>query len=111
MQLLSAAFAQPLTLDDVAEATAYSKYHLARLFKRETGLPIHRYLNRLRLRAALERLMEPAEDLSRLALEVGFSSHSHFTQAFRVEFGRTPSELRQTARATDLRELSRTLDA
>ena len=110
MQLLSADFTQPLTLDDVAEATHYSKFHLARLFKKETGLPIHRYLNRLRLRAALERLMEPAEDLSRLALEVGFSSHSHFSHAFRLEFGRTPSELRRTGCTRDLRELSKDLE-
>ena len=104
MQLLSARFDERLTLDDVAAETYYSKYHLARLFRDEVGLPIHRYLTRLRLRAALDQVIDPATDLSRLALQLGFSSHSHLTSAFRTEFGRTPSELRRDARTAGLRE-------
>jgi AraC-like DNA-binding protein len=65
----------------------------------------HRYLTRLRLRAALERLPD-ASDLTALALELGFSSHSHFTDAFRREFRRTPSEARR-----DWREMSKNLEA
>lgn len=111
LQLLSARFDQRLTLDDLAAETYYSKYHLARLFRDEVGLPIHRYLTRLRLRAALDRVIDPATDLSRLALRLGFSSHSHLTSAFRAEFGRTPSELRGGARAPDLRQPSKNLKA
>lgn len=111
MQLLSARFNQRLTLDDVAAETYYSKYHLARLFRSEVGLPIHRYLTRLRLRAALDRVFDPAIDLSRLALQLGFSSHSHLTSSFRREFGHTPSELRRRASTLDLRQLSKNLKA
>ncbi len=83
-----------VTLDEVARAVHASPFHLARLFQRQVGLPVHQYLTRLRLRAALERIAEGAEDLTAVALEFGFSSHSHFTQAFRREFGRTPSAAR-----------------
>ncbi len=95
--LLADRFIDRLTLTDVAGATFYSKYHLARIFRREVGLSIHRYLSRLRLKAALERIMERDIDLSKLALELGFSSHSHFSQAFRREFGVTPSKARERA--------------
>lgn len=110
-QFLSAHVSEPVTLEEVANATYYSKYHLARLFRSATGLPIHRYLNRLRLRTALERLMEPATDLSRLAMEIGFSSHSHFSNAFRREFGCPPSEIRGKAPSRALSELRKNLQA
>jgi AraC family transcriptional regulator len=45
------------------------------------------------------------DDLAAVALDVGFASHSHFTDAFRREFGRAPSEVR---RAADWRGLRRT---
>ena len=81
-------------LDDVARSVHASPFHLARLFQRHTGVPVHRYLQRLRLRTALERLADGADDLTALALALGFASHSHFTFAFRAEFGRTPSAVR-----------------
>jgi len=72
-----------------------SPFHLARIFQQQTGVPVHRYLTQLRLRASMERLAEGASDLTALALELGFSSHSHFTDAFRREFGKAPSEIRK----------------
>jgi AraC-like DNA-binding protein len=83
-----------VTLDEVASAVACSPFNFARIFQQQTGLPLHRYLTRLRLRAALERLPD-APDITSLALELGFSSHSHFTEVFRREFGKTPSEFRR----------------
>jgi AraC family transcriptional regulator len=67
-------------------------------FRRVEGTPLHRYLTRLRLARALDELPH-AEDLTQLALDIGFSSHSHFTAAFRRAFGCTPSEFRQTTRS------------
>lgn len=82
------------TLEDVAKAVHSSPFHLARTFQKRTGAPIHRYLLQLRLRAALEKLSDGADDLTAVALEFGFSSHSHFTDSFRRAFGRTPSSMR-----------------
>jgi len=93
--LIQQRFCEPLGLEDVARALYVSTFHLCRLFKEETGLPIHRYLNRLRLREALERVAGAEDDLTEIALSVGFSCHSHFTRAFRREFGVPPSEARR----------------
>lgn len=87
--------ARPVTLEDVARAAAMSPFQLARVFRAVTGLSMHRYRTRLRLHLALERLREGAANLSDVALEAGFSSHSHLTTAMRAEFGRTPSDIRR----------------
>ncbi|HEV8187874.1 MAG TPA: AraC family transcriptional regulator [Pyrinomonadaceae bacterium] len=92
---LASRMSERVTLDEVARAVHASPFHLARIFQQQTGVPVHRYLTQLRLRASLERLADGASDLTALALELGFSSHSHFTDAFRREFGKSPSEMRR----------------
>jgi len=92
---LASKMSERVTLDEVARAVHVSPFHLARIFQQQTGVPVHRYLTQLRLRASMERLAEGASDLTALALELGFSSHSHFTDAFRREFGKAPSEIRK----------------
>jgi AraC-like DNA-binding protein len=92
---LASRISERVTLDEVARAVHASPFHLARIFQQQTGVPVHRYLTQLRLRASLERLAAGASDLTELALELGFSSHSHFTDAFRREFGKSPSEIRK----------------
>ncbi|HEX3528499.1 MAG TPA: AraC family transcriptional regulator [Thermoanaerobaculia bacterium] len=104
--LLVRRFHEPLTLDDIAQQTGGSVFHLARLFRRRTGFPLHVFRNQLRLRTALEAVAQPGADLTDLALDLGFSSHSHFTAAFRQAFGIAPSALRKTATARRVRELA-----
>jgi AraC-like DNA-binding protein len=109
-QFLASHLGERVTLDDVARAAGASPFHLARIFQRRTGAPVHRYLTRLRLRASLGRLAEDACDLTGLALELGFSSHSHFSDAFRREFGCAPSDARRVSNRRQLREMSKILE-
>jgi AraC-like DNA-binding protein len=97
--ILQERFREKLRLDDVARSLYVSTFHLCRLFKQETGMPIHRYLNRLRLREAVAPVLAGKADLGTLARELGFSSHSHFTAAFRKEFGVPPREVRRAGKA------------
>jgi AraC family transcriptional regulator len=90
--VLARRFRDKLSLGELARAVFSSPFHLARIFRRETGLSLHRHLTRLRLRHALEHLADGKPDLTMLALDLGFSSHAHFTHAFRNEFGYAPSE-------------------
>jgi AraC-like DNA-binding protein len=72
-----------------------SPFHLARVFRARTGFSLSGYVHGLRLRAAVDRLAaEPDADLSRLAVELGYYSPSHFCDRFRATFGRPPSSLR-----------------
>src|SRR6185369_6318215 len=79
---------------EIAGAIGVSRFHLSRVFRSSTGFSLHGYRNQLRLRAALERIADSQARLPALASELGFSSHSHFTAAFRESFGVAPSELR-----------------
>jgi AraC family transcriptional regulator len=106
---LAGRLGERVTLDEVARAVHASPFHFARVFQEWAGVPLHRYLTRLRLRAALDRLIGGADDLTALALDLGFSSHSHFTDAFRSEFGRPPSAVRRSG-GRELRELSKNLE-
>jgi AraC-like DNA-binding protein len=78
------------TLSDVAAVVGVSPVYLTQLFKQVEGMPLYRYQLRLRLARALELL--PGADISALSLDLGFSSHSHFTASFRRAYGRTPQQ-------------------
>ena len=81
------------TLAEVSAAAHCSPYHLTTLFRRITGLPLHRYHLRWRLLLALERIGRGERKLLDVALEFGFSSASHFSNAVRAAFGAPPSRL------------------
>jgi len=93
-EYLNGAFQSPVRLTDVADAAGCSSWHLSRLFTQETGVRMSAYLRQLRVRHALAALANGCQDMTRLALELGFCSHSHFTAAFRREFGIPPRDAR-----------------
>ncbi len=95
--ILATRVADPPSLRELARRIGYSPFHLVRTFGDEVGLPIRRYLGSLRLRLAVERLAEDGRDLTGLALDLGYADHSHFTNAFRREFGLSPSRFRMLA--------------
>ena len=92
-EYVAAHLSDSFRLGDVARTVGASAAYLTDVFRRFEGLPLHRYALRLRLSRALAELSH-ANDLTDLALDLGFSSHSHFSSAFRRAFGCTPSEFR-----------------
>lgn len=108
--VLARDFREPVGLDELARQAGSSVFHLCRTFRRHTGSTLHGYRNQWRLRTALERIASPESDLTELALDLGYSSHSHFTAAFRKAFGLSPSTFRRKATAQAVRELSARLD-
>jgi AraC family transcriptional regulator len=98
--------AQPglnLSLAGIAAKVHCSPFHLARTFRTFVGLSIHQYQLRLRLALALERLGDYPQDLTNLALDLGFSSHSHFTSTFQRSFCMSPSAFRRAATRSRLK--------
>jgi AraC-like DNA-binding protein len=94
-ELVTARMAERLSLAAVAAALHVSPFHLARVFRERTGFSLSGYVHGLRLRAAVDRLTaDPGTDLSRLAVELGYYSPSHFCDRFRAAFGRPPSSVR-----------------
>lgn len=103
-------FCEDDDLAALAGAVGCSPWHAARVFRACTGASLHALRDRLRVSAALERLGGEA-DLAGLALELGYSSHSHFTTAFRRVFGCPPSAVRGASERRRLRASSKILKA
>jgi AraC family transcriptional regulator len=84
------------TLAEIAAEVRGSPVYLTQVFQQVEGLPLYRYHLRLRLARALD-LLAHCDDLTALSLDLGFSSHSHFSAAFREAYGRSPSAFRRSA--------------
>lgn len=84
------------TLAEIAAEVRGSPVYLTQVFQQVEGMPLYRYHLRLRLARALD-LLAQYDDLTTLSLDLGFSSHSHFSAVFREAYGRTPSEFKQAA--------------
>jgi AraC-like DNA-binding protein len=91
--LLSSDLSRRWTLAEIAAEMRGSPVYLTQVFQQVEGLPLYRYHLRLRLARALD-LVAGREDLSALAQDLGFSSHSHFSAAFKQHYGVTPAEFR-----------------
>ncbi|MGC1470238.1 MAG: AraC family transcriptional regulator [Sphingorhabdus sp.] len=87
----------PISLSEVANAVGLSAVYLTQAFTRMVGTSMYRYLVRIRLAEALNRIPK-CDDLTDLAMDLGFSSHSHFSATFRGAFGTSPSVIRNRFR-------------
>jgi AraC family transcriptional regulator len=94
--VLASDLARRWTLAEIAIEVRVSPVYLTQVFQQVEGLPLYRYQLRLRLARALD-LLGQYDDLTALSLDLGFSSHSHFSAAFRQAYGRSPSEFRHSA--------------
>ncbi|HYG36896.1 MAG TPA: AraC family transcriptional regulator [Clostridia bacterium] len=88
--ILAENLAEPPTLEELGRRVACSQFYLSRTFTRETGLTISQWLRRARLERAAELLSSGKFNVTEAALEVGYSSLSHFSQAFHEMFGCCP---------------------
>ena len=80
-------------LTEIARDVGTSVYHLCRVFRAECGMTLHAYRQRQRLGRAIDLMMTRRQDLTTLAQDLGYSSHSHFSRVFRQHLGVAPSML------------------
>lgn len=81
-----------ITLENLADAAGYSKYHAARLFKELTGRTPFETIRALRLTHAAQALQTSDEKIVDVAMGNGFDSHDGFTRAFARQFCITPQK-------------------
>ncbi|KVO52063.1 helix-turn-helix transcriptional regulator [Burkholderia stagnalis] len=93
-QWLRARLAEPLRIADLAEHCGYGMRRFHQLFVDAFGETPHRYLQRLRLDAAVILLADGRHALADIAGQVGFSDQSAFTHAFTKRFGIAPGRWR-----------------
>ncbi|MFC5704369.1 helix-turn-helix domain-containing protein [Cohnella faecalis] len=96
-QYLSAQYAEPVTIEGMAEALGYNRAYLSRLFKRETGLSPATFLSKLRIGHGRRLLRErPELTVEQIASSVGFPDALYFSKQFRRWHEQSPTEYRQT---------------
>ncbi len=88
--LLRQNLAEPPTLEDLGRKIGCSHFYLSRIFSNYTGQTITQCLRQLRMEKAAELLREGEYNVTEVALEVGYASPSHFSQAFHATFGCCP---------------------
>ena len=94
--LLAGDLTRRWSLAGIADEIGGSAVYLTQAFQQVEGVPLYRYHLRLRLARALD-LVARYDDMSALALDLGFSSHSHFAAAFKQAYGRSPTAFRKSA--------------
>jgi AraC-like DNA-binding protein len=95
---LNASLERLPSLGELARNLGCSAFHLSRTFHSTTGLSLRRYVGRLRVLLAAERLAGGARDITEVALDLGYADHSHLTNTFRREWGLPPSRFRARTR-------------
>jgi AraC-like DNA-binding protein len=86
-----------VSLDDLAEVSGFSVFHLLRTFQKTVGITPHRYLTQIRVEMG-KRLLQKGRDITDVALQVGFADQSHFTRHFKRILGVTPGQYFPTPR-------------
>ena len=90
-RLLSKNLAEPPSLKELGRMVGCSPYYLSRTFSQEAGMTIPQYLRSIRVERAAELLRDGRWNVTEAALEVGYNSISHFSQAFCQTMGCCPA--------------------
>ena len=88
-------YTEELSLKKVADAVYLNSDYLSRLFKKEMGINFSEYIQKLRLKQAELLIKNTTIRISEIAIQVGFSSFSHFSTAFSKVYGYAPSKIRR----------------
>lgn len=86
---------EDLSLDKIADALHYSKFYLARIFAKETGSTVYRYIQGRRLTLAARKLVETKRPIVEIAYEAQYDSQQAFTLAFKRVYECTPKMYRK----------------
>jgi AraC-like DNA-binding protein len=103
VQLLETRFREQLTLNEIAAYSGISRARLAELFRQDTGVSLHKFLNRVRISHAEELLRNSGLPCEAIASECGFATSQHFSRAFKLQTGQTPIRFRQKHRSKGTR--------
>ena len=93
---IGARFAEDITIAVVSQSLGMSPNYLGQVFKRETGVSVHDYLNNLRIEQAKRLLKSTNLLVFEIAFKVGYRDQQYFSAVFRKRVGLTPREYRES---------------
>lgn len=83
-----------LTVQEIADELGTHPNYLNRLFKRQTGMSVYKAISRAKTNLAIDMLTYSTHSYIQIANYLGFTSQSHFINAFRKQIGITPAQYR-----------------
>ncbi len=84
-----------VSIEDLIHVSGYSYYHFHRIFKAYTGESLKKYIKRLQLEKALQKMQSDKDNITKLAIEAGFNMPSSFNKAFKEMFDINPTQYKQ----------------
>ncbi|WP_082235329.1 response regulator transcription factor [Halobacillus massiliensis] len=87
-------YMEELSLEKLSNLFFFSREHISRKFKEETGLPLSKYVTKLKIDQARKWLKETEESIYSISLMLGYQDEKYFSKLFKKETGTTPSEFR-----------------
>lgn len=99
IQYVNQNFQYSISLSELAQEMFVSTSTLSRFFKKQAGIYFADYLNQVRLRYAMQALLYSEKNITKIAVDCGFSNSSVFNRNFRDVYGMTPSDYRKTKRS------------
>jgi AraC family transcriptional regulator len=100
VEYIDSRMAHHISLEEIGLLVRLSPSHCAKKFRGTAGESLGRFINRRRLAQSLVTLKSDATTLTRVALDLGFSSQSHFTRLFSDLTGMTPAKYRKQFKRT-----------
>ena len=97
IRYIETAYAEPCSLEQLAQSVKLSRYHFLRTFMAVTGQSPNQYVINTRLRVAADLLLTTTGSVSEIAFKVGFNDLSYFHARFRSVFGCSPRRFRSDA--------------
>jgi AraC-like DNA-binding protein len=98
MKLLAEGLGAEIELDAIARKAGLSRPNFYKLFRAQTGVTPHLYLNTLLMEKALDSLVATEASIADIGFDLGFSSQSGFTHFFAANVGMAPTDYRRAAK-------------
>jgi AraC-like DNA-binding protein len=98
IKLLADNVGAEIELDAIARQSGLSRPHFYKLFRTQTGVTPHLYVNTLLMEKALDQLVATESSIADIGFELGFSSQSGFTHFFAANVGMAPTDYRRAAK-------------
>ena len=98
IRLMSESPGAEIELDAIAREAGLSRPHFYRLFRTQTGVTPHLYMNTLIMEQALDALVATEAPIADIGFDLGFSSQSGFTRFFAANVGMAPTDYRRAAK-------------
>ncbi|MDJ1133683.1 helix-turn-helix domain-containing protein [Streptomyces iconiensis] len=97
VEVMRTRYHEELTLCALADSARLSSFHMARIFRQETGLPPARFLAAVRQEVAKRKLLYTSDRVADISVQVGYSSLGSFTTRFTKSVGVSPGRFRRLA--------------